>query len=98
MMKPAEALVCARCSKPRAPGRGGFYLVRIDAVADPSVPEMEPLDEKEIARRIDALLKQLAGISHEDAMKQVIEHKTIYLCCTCYRAWIENPAGAPSAR
>jgi hypothetical protein len=89
----AGALVCARCSKPLVPGRGDFYLVRIDAVADPSAPEMEPLDEEEIARRIDALLKRLAGISHEEAMKQVIEHKTIYLCSTCYPVWIENPVG-----
>jgi hypothetical protein len=98
MMNPADTLVCARCSKPLAPGRGGFYLVRIDAVADPSVPQIEPLDDEEIARRIDALLKQLAGITHEDAMKQVIEHKTIYLCCACYRTWMDNPVGAQSAR
>jgi hypothetical protein len=89
----AAALVCARCSKPLAAGRGDFYLVRIDAVADPSAPELEPLDEQQIGRRIDALLKQLAGISHEEAMKQVAEHKIIYLCCTCYRVWIENPVG-----
>ena len=92
----ADALVCDRCSKPLVSGRGDFYLVRIDAVADPNAPEMEPLDEHEIARRIDALLKQLAGMSHEEAMKQVIEHKMIYLCCACYRAWMANPVGSRS--
>ncbi len=97
MTIPTVAHVCARCSKPLAPGRGDFYLVRIDAVADPSAPEMEPLDEEEIARRIDALLKQLAGISHEEAMKQVVDHKTIYLCGTCYAIWIEDPVGSRSS-
>jgi hypothetical protein len=58
---------------------------------------VEPLDEEEIARRIDVLLKQLAGISHQEALKQVIEHKMIYLCCTCYAVWIENPVGSRPA-
>jgi hypothetical protein len=97
-MNRGAALVCNRCSKPLVPGRGDFYLVPIDAVADPSAVEMEPLGEEEIGRRIDRLLKRLAGTSHEEAMKQVIEHKTIYLCSACYRGWIENPIGAQSPR
>jgi hypothetical protein len=94
----AGSLVCGRCLKPLAPGRGDFYLVQIEAVADPGAAQMEPLGEEEIGRRIDRLLKRLAGTSHEEAMKQVIEHKTIYLCAGCYRGWIENPVGAGSPR
>ncbi len=31
-------LRCDRCSKEVHPGRGDYYLVRIDAVADPQPP------------------------------------------------------------
>ena len=33
-------LHCKRCSKEVHPGRGDYYLVRIDAVADPSRPSL----------------------------------------------------------
>ena len=72
--------LCSLLQASRA-GRGDLYLVRIDVVAHPSAAEMEPLDEGQIGRRIDARLKQIAGVSHEEAMKQVFDHKTIYLCC-----------------
>ena len=39
-----SSLWCDRCAKPIHPGRGDYYLVRIDAVADPAPPVLTEED------------------------------------------------------
>jgi hypothetical protein len=88
---------CAHCSKPLAAGRSEFYLVQILAVADPSNIQIEALDAEETERQIDALLKQLRGMSGEEATNQVYRRVVIHLCCRCYGRWIDDPTGRGAA-
>jgi hypothetical protein len=85
---------CDRCHGELTPGRGSFYVVRIEAFADPTPPEFTEEDLwRDPREEIDRLLAQLRDLSEQDAMHQVYRRTTIYLCTACYRQWIENPAG-----
>ncbi len=90
-----DPLFCARCSATLTPGDGSFYVVTIDAVADPSGPKVdEPPSTADLRRQIEDLLHKLKDVSAQEAMDEVHRRLTIHLCLTCYRKWIENPAGA----
>ena len=87
-------LFCARCALELMPGQGNFFLVKIEAVADPG-PML--LSEEELAsdRReaIDELIHQMKDLSQQEMMDQVYRRLMICLCTRCYRQWIEDPAG-----
>jgi len=89
-----EPLICHRCSAELRPGRGEHWVVRIEAVADPNPPV---IDEDDLRRDIEAeiarLAKALENLSEQEAMDQVRRRMTIVMCNTCFREWIENPAG-----
>jgi hypothetical protein len=92
------ALVCHRCGCDLAPGEGNFYIVRIEAFADPSPPNFQheglaAMNSFELAAAIDALIEDMIDMSERELMDQVHRRLTIHLCGRCYRAWIENPAG-----
>lgn len=91
-----SALFCARCSTELIPGEGAFYLVKIDAVADPNGPVVasELPSSREIRREIKKLIAQLEDVSAQEALHQVHRRLTIHLCGKCYNGWIENPAGS----
>ena len=78
------------------PGKGNFYIVRIEAFADPTGPDIPPdqlgLDPGE---EIDRLIEQMRGMSERELMDQVHRRLTIHLCGQCYNTWIENPAAQP---
>ena len=90
-----EPLFCSRCGAVLTPGRGSFYVVRIEAFADPTPPrlecgEFERLDpEAEIRRCIE----QMEGLTERDLADTVYRRLTLHLCGRCYGRWIENPAG-----
>jgi len=91
---PAAPLFCDRCQLELSPGRGELYVVRIEAVADPTPPSFTEEDlavdyKAEIAR----IVEHLHGLSAQEAMDQVYRRVTLYLCLRCYQEWIENPAG-----
>jgi hypothetical protein len=89
-------LFCDRCLKPLAPGRGEFFEVRIEAVADPSPPDLDAdlsSDPDEIRERYEELLDQLKHVSPAEARDQVYRRVLITLCNHCYGIWIEDPAG-----
>lgn len=87
-------LFCDRCSRELRLGRGEFYVVRIEALADPTPPEFtdEDLarDHREEFARLCAALQE---ISEREALDQVYRRLTLFLCNACYRQWIEQPAG-----
>ncbi|MBN1942748.1 MAG: hypothetical protein JW849_05575 [Phycisphaerae bacterium] len=91
-------LLCHRCGCDLTPGEGNFYVVRIEALADPTPPRY---DEDEFARwtaeeidaEINSLLDEMKHLSEQEMMDQVYRRLTIHLCGRCYRRWIENPAG-----
>ncbi len=87
-------LFCARCAAELHPGRGDFYLVRIEAVADPTPPAFSAEDLTADPRaEIADLLGQLEGFSERELMDQVYRRVVLHLCTPCYRQWIERPAG-----
>ena len=93
-MRAAEEspIFCDRCREKLRRGAGAFYVVKIEAFADPSSPVF-PGDEDaaDVGRRIDALVQQLAAFSEQELMDQVYRRVFLHLCPACYRTWIENP-------
>ena len=87
-------LLCHRCGALLTPGEGSFYIVRIEAFADPTPPEIES-DESitDFAAEWDRLLDQMRDLSEQELMDQVYRRMTIQLCAQCYRHWIDDPAG-----
>ena len=91
----SSPLFCDRCLRGLTPGAGDFYQVRIEAIADPTPPILEPteLNAQELRREIDSLVHDMEELSAREAMDQVHRAVTIHLCLRCYRRWIENPSG-----
>ena len=86
-------IFCSRCRVELAPGEGRFYVVRIEAFADPTPPQFTEDDLRRDTRaEMERLLAELRELSAQEAMDQVYRRMTIYLCVPCYRQWIENPA------
>ncbi|MBN1554853.1 MAG: hypothetical protein JXA11_08910 [Phycisphaerae bacterium] len=90
-------LLCHRCGADLTPGKGNFYVVRIEALADPTGPRFD--DEaagwsaEDIDAEINALIDEMKDLSEQDMMDQIFRRLTIHLCSRCYREWIENPTG-----
>ncbi len=93
---PEVLLFCHRCGSHLTPGKGSFYVARIEAFADPTGPNLDECGfPPDIGDEIDRLIDQMAGMSEQELMDQVYRRVTIHLCLRCYESWIENPA-APS--
>jgi hypothetical protein len=89
-----EPLSCARCAVELWPGRGNFYRVSIEAVADPTPPTFSAEDlALDVRGQIQRLLAQLASVSEQEALEQVYQRRTLHLCVPCFRCWIEDPTG-----
>ena len=85
-------LLCARCGAELTPGAGDFYLVRIEALADPSPPRFSEEDLKRNHRaEMERLIEQMRDLSERELVDQVYRRLVLYLCCPCYRQWIEDP-------
>lgn len=98
-MSDDEPLLCSRCLKSLLPGRGEFFVVRIDAVADPTPPQISAEDLRRDTRRDwREILAALADVSSQEALDQVYRRVVIHLCNACFRVWIENPAEAGASR
>jgi hypothetical protein len=89
-----DPLLCARCSAELTPGKGDFYVVRIEAVADPTPPAFSEEDMQHDPRaEIERLIEQMRNVSEQELLDQVYRRLVVYLCGPCYRQWIENPVG-----
>jgi hypothetical protein len=87
-------LFCNRCSTELFPGKGNFYVVQIEAMADPSPPDLDERDLGEDPQReIQRLVDEMSDLSQQELMDQVYRRVTIFLCLPCYSKWIENPTG-----
>jgi hypothetical protein len=85
-------MFCARCAAELTPGKGDFYVVRIEAVADPTPPSFSEEDLKHDPRaEMERLIEQMHDLSPQEAMDQVYRRLVLYLCGPCYRQWIEDP-------
>jgi hypothetical protein len=89
-----DYLFCSRCDTKLIAGKGNFYLVRIQAMADPTPPSFSEEDlQRDPKEEIQRLLEQMRDLSAQEAMNQVYRQLVLYLCGPCYRQWIENPLG-----
>jgi len=87
-------LFCDRCSTELVPGKGNFYVVKIEAVADPSPPNIDEEDlDKDLRKEILQLVEEMSDLSQQELLDQVYRRVTIFLCLRCYTKWIENPTG-----
>ncbi len=89
-------LFCHSCGSQLETGKGNFYVVRIEAFADPTGPDLADVDlgdEADINAEFNRLLDQMRNMSERELMDQVYRRLTMHLCGSCYRRWIENPAG-----
>ena len=85
-------LLCHRCGAELHPGRGDFYVVRIDAFADPTPPVLTEDDlNRDLRAEIEGLVESLEGLSEQEAVDQVHRRLILHLCVPCYRLWIEDP-------
>ncbi len=85
-------LLCHSCGAELHPGRGDLYVVRIDALADPTPPVITEDDlKRDLRAEIDRLVESLDRLSAQEAMDQVHRRLIIHLCVPCYRRWIEDP-------
>jgi hypothetical protein len=85
-------VLCARCGETLTPGKGNFYVVRIEAVADPTPPSFSAEDLEHDARaEIERLIKQMRELSEQELLDQVYRRLILYMCGPCYRRWIEDP-------
>jgi len=85
-------LLCARCTIELMPGTGDFYVVRIDAIADPSPPQFSEEDLKLDHRvEIERLIEGMRDLSERELADKVYRRLFLYLCGPCYRRWIEDP-------
>jgi hypothetical protein len=92
-MDDVEPLLCSRCLKDLHAGRGEFYVVSIEAVADPTPPEISAGDfARDYRRDWREIVAALHDVSPQEALDQVYRRVVIHLCNACYREWIENPA------
>ena len=89
-----DGLLCHRCGTELTPGSGQFFIVHIEAVADPTPPEITA-DElrRDLRRDMARLVAQMRDRSERELLDDVYRRLTITLCGPCYRTWIENPAG-----
>jgi len=93
-MDASMPLFCQRCSVELTPGRGDYYVVKVEAFAEagPVVITDEDL-AKDHGKEMGEILEKMEGMSGREAMDSVYRRLSFYLCRACYRAWIERPAG-----
>ena len=90
-----DPIFCDRCMRAMQLGNGEFYVVKIEAMADPTPPTLVELDrDANVTNRLDKLVSNMEDLSPREAMDQVYRQLTIHLCLPCYRDWIENPTGS----
>jgi hypothetical protein len=87
-------IFCQRCRAKLTPGEGNFYVVRIEAFADPTPPSFSREDlQCDVRAEIERLIAEMSELSAREAMDQVCRRLTVYLCGRCYADWIEDPTG-----
>jgi len=93
--EPPVSLFCARCAAELKPGEGDFYRINVEAMADPTPPEVSEEDMATDHReQMERLLGAMNNLSEREAMDQVYRRLTFHLCGACYRTWIEDPAAS----
>ena len=86
-------ILCDRCG--RAIPRHAHYRVRIEVVADPSVPDLtqDDLEEADFDRTMAELLDQMADATAEELEDSVAKRFEFRICRPCQARFNGNPLG-----
>ncbi len=77
-----------RCSQAVHPGQADFFVIRIEAFADPTPPEITEDDlQRDHRREIEKLIAAMQDLSEQQAMDQVYRRKNLILCNGCCDEW-----------
>ncbi len=88
----ADGLICHRCGCVLTCGEGSFYVVKIEAFADPSPPTLDTNEpSKLLSTEINELIEQMSHLSEQELMDQVYRRLVLLMCRPCYEQWIEDP-------
>ena len=83
-----------RCAKAIHPGQADFFVIRSEAFADPTPPEITEDDLlRDHRREIEKLITAMQDLSEQQAMDQVYRRKNLILCNGCIDDWMERPLG-----
>jgi ribosomal protein L40E len=94
-----EHTICDRCGAKLPDPPGVRYEVRIEVKAayDPLALTAEDVG-RDYGAEIEALLRQLDGLSAEEAQDQVYRLLEYDLCVACQRRYLRNPLGADDSK
>ena len=88
----AGTVLCHRCGTTLVLGRGSAWVVRIEAFADPTPPDLSAEHAGgNLAEEINELVDAASDLSERELMDQVYRRLVLHLCGPCYRRWIEQP-------
>lgn len=94
----AFGLICHGCSSVLTCGEGSFYVIKIEAFADPSPPVLDTnKPSKHLSADINELIEQMSDLSEQELMDQVYRRLVLLMCRPCYELWIEDPAGTSAS-
>jgi hypothetical protein len=91
----AERATCDICDGPLPPQ--GFYVVRVEVFADPSLPAVsaEEVAGIDFDEEMETLLKQMEKLSAEELQDQVHRRFEFRVCGRCQGKILANPLGLP---
>lgn len=91
----AEQVACELCGR-MVPVHCS-YIVRIDVLADPSMPAVtsEEIAEMNFDEELRRLLEEMKGMSAEQLQDQVHRHFEYRICRGCQVRFLGNPMGKP---
>lgn len=86
--------LCNRCNQELPEGRGAFFEIRVEVVADPTPPFLDvELEEQEICSQYKQLIVELEQVGPLDALNQVVRRRIWSLCNRCVESWLDDPFG-----
>jgi len=89
---------CDLCGRKIAPH--AHYIVRIEVLADPSMPALsqKQIDGIDFDAELNELLEQMKDMSAEELQDQVYRRFEYKLCRPCQVKFLLNPLGKPRHR
>lgn len=77
----------------------GFYVVRIDVFAEPSIPPTtaDELDDADLPGGMQALIDQMKTMTPDELQDDVHRRFEYAVCRRCQRKVLANPLGKPRA-
>jgi hypothetical protein len=91
----ANPITCDLCGRPIPPH--AHYIVRIEVVADPSMPELsqEEIDNLDFDKTLHQLLEEMKSFSADELQDQVHRRFDYRICRPCQARFLCNPLGRP---